>query len=219
MAREWFGRIAEYDDRDWQYPASQLTAARGEQYDWQYWWDLGWWGDQGRTPQCVAYAWLHCLSDGPATRDLHKLPQPDDLYCEAQKRDAWDGDCTDPKYDGTSVRAGAKVLRDLGLLAEYRWCSTVSEAVDVLLNVGPIVVGSRWPDGFMETHNGYVGFTRSGDAGHAYVLNGVNKSGGKVRLKNSWGREWGDEGRAWMTMRALSGLVNGGAELCVPVIA
>ena len=213
MAREWFGRIpSEPDDRDW--PAMPLTSVEPDR-DWRYWWDLGWWGDQGATPKCVGYAWTHVLADGPKTGLHERWPDARDaaevaeaIYCVGQRHDPWPGDCTDPQYDGTTVRAALKGLKEAGLIREYRWAGDVDEVVRLLLVHGPVVVGSRWPDGFMEPDgNGRIRYTDDGAYGHAYVVNGVNTGRGVVRVKNSWGRGWGDAGRAWLSIDDLDRLL------------
>lgn len=215
MAKEWFGRIPEPDDRDSLYPARSLLT--GPHNKWQYWWDLSHFGNQGRTPHCVEYAWWHAIMDGPLTKArTHNIERAESgwLYREAQERDAWEGE-----YDGTSVRGGAKALKDHGMIDEYRWCKTTDEVIHTILEYSPVVMGTRWPDSFMSVDDeGYVTFSEEGDAGHAYVLNGANIDREVVRIKNSWGRDWGDSGRAWLTFQALEQLMNEPhSEACVVV--
>lgn len=214
--RSFFGRIPDPDPRDAQYPLKVARTAR----TWRYWWQQGWWGDQGATPRCVEYAWWHVLMDGPATQVDHDVLRRRTpwLYCEAQSRDGWEGDCDDPKYDGTSVRAGAKALSAHGMLTEYRWAQSVDDLVRCVLTTGPLVVGSRWPDGFMQPQSGFVSYSESGSAGHAYKIDGVNTGRGVARIKNSWGRGWGDLGRAWVTLDDLAKLfAEDWTEACYPV--
>lgn len=162
------------------------------------------------------------MLDGPLTHNAHgveRKPTPW-LYCEAQKRDAWTGDCDNPQYDGTSVRAGAKALAAHGMLKEYRWAQNFEDVLTCLLEVGPLVMGSRWPEGFMRTdENGWVRFSESGNYGHAYKLDGVNLKRDVVRIKNSWGRNsWGRSGFAWVSIPDLRRLFEESwSEACYPV--
>mgnify|MGYP006891290300 CR=1 FL=1 len=62
------------------------------------------------------------------------------LYNEAQKIDQWPGE----DYDGTSVRAGAAVLKSKGYISGYNWAWDVETVVNALLTLGPVVVGTWW---------------------------------------------------------------------------
>src|SRR4051812_13317178 len=78
--------------------------------------------DQGDSSECVAFAWTHFLLAAPTTHKAGGLGDTpnkfaDGLYRRAQQVDEWPGE----DYDGTSVRAGAKVLQADGRLLEYRW--------------------------------------------------------------------------------------------------
>lgn len=216
------GRIYIPDERDRNFPmAAALPEA--EVRGWRYWWADGWWGDQWYTPQCVAYAWLHLLEDGPVTQapyapqreaqyDEGALYRPSRLYVEAQLVDAWPGE----DYDGTSVRAGAKVLQREGFISSYRWAWDVDTITKALLTTGPVVVGTAWyEDMFEPDEHGYIHPRGAGAGGHAYLLNGVNTDEGFYRIKNSWGRGWGSNGHARIKISDMHMLLEDWGEACL----
>lgn len=226
------GRVHIIDERDKNYPlSSALPPARVAGLGHRYWWDSAWWGDQGQFPHCVAYSWMHFIEDGPTTHfyetrdfdpsylnesraDKHQpLFNPVTIYNEAQKIDAWPGE----DYAGTSVRAGAEILRKLGVIAEYRWASSVDEVVSALLNLGPVVVGTWWYSDMFSPNakTGLITATGSKAGGHAYILNGVNVKKKLIRIKNSWGRAWGKKGHAYISFDDLGKLLNDQGEACV----
>jgi hypothetical protein len=178
----------------------------------------------------VAYSWLHWLEDGPVThfyegRDFdpaylnenvaekHQcLFSPEMVYRNAQKIDEWPGE----DYDGTSVRAGAKILRNLGVISEFRWASNVDEVVNCLLNVGPMVVGTWWHrDMFYPDENGIIRPAGGKMGGHAYVLDGISLEKGLIRVKNSWGRDWGKNGFAYIRIDDFASLLSDQGEACM----
>ena len=204
------GRVHIPDSRDKNYPISKALPPKGSapEREYRYWWDSAWWGDQGYLPHCVAFSWVHWLEDGPIThfyknRDFdpsylnesrHEKHQPlfnpASIYNEAQKIDEWVGE----DYDGTSVRAGAKILRQLGVVSEFRWASTLDEVVQTVLHLGPMVVGTWWySDMFYPDKNGLIKATGHKAGGHAYVITGVNVKKQRFRIKNSWGRCFDDQ--------------------------
>ncbi len=204
-----FGRQFRPDARDRAYllrPAASRRTSR-------YWSDNGWWGDQGRTSQCVAYAWTHWLEDGPvAQRGTPPCIKPAVLYRAALEVDEWPGE----DYDGTSVRAGAKVLQARGFIASYHWAYRAVDVVNTLLEIGPVVLGVNWYQR-MDTPD-REGVIRVGgrlEGGHAVVANGVNTATGLVRIKNSWGRSWGRDGRCWLPITDLERLLGEDGEACL----
>ncbi len=208
-----FGRLEIEDERDKQYPMSAVVPAFSDR-TYRYWNDTQWWGDQGRKPWCVAYAWLHWAEDGPVTHQeiAPPLASPKYVYDRSQQIDQWPGE----NYNGTSVRAGAKSLQELGIILGYTWANNVHEIVRALLETGPVVIGSRWYSGMSSPDINFVmNPTGSVLGGHAYVLNGVNKNKKLFRMKNSWGRGWGDNGRAWISFNTVNTLLMYGGEACL----
>jgi hypothetical protein len=206
------GRMPAEDSRDEMHLMQGVLPSIIELRLHRYWYDRGWWGDQGDMPYCVGYAWVHWLEDGPITQ-AGQAPccNPTDVYTAAQLVDEWPG--TD--YDGTSVRAGAKVLQSIGKISSYTWAWSVEPIIQALLYVGPVVVGTNWYRSMFDPKDDILRADGRAVGGHAYVLNGVNLARGLVRIKNSWGRSWAGDGRAWMEIETLDRLIREDGEACL----
>lgn len=211
------GRRIATDPRDEGFLLRSVLPAEPPDRSYRYWWPAGWWGNQGSTPRCVAYAWLHWAEDGPVTHaprspGADPLARPEWVYDRAQQLDEWPGD----SYDGTSVRAGAKALQELDVISEYRWAWTGEEAVRAILELGPVVVGSWWWSGMWQPDaDGFVSVSGSREGGHAWVANGVNTDRGIVRCKNSWGRGWGRRGYFYLRLADFARLIEDQGEACL----
>lgn len=211
------GRIIIPDERDKNFLMSSLLPKELPGIIYKYWWPSGWWGDQGHTPQCVAYSWTHWLAAGPITQKGRRAggyPPFDTnyLYQEAQKVDEWPGE----SYDGTSVRAGAKVLKTNGFINGYSWAWDLNTTVNALLTVGPVVVGTWWLyNMFFPNSDGKITATGAKMGGHAYLLDGINVEKRIIRIKNSWGREWGKNGFAYISFEDMESLILDNGEACL----
>lgn len=211
-----FGRLEIPDSRDFQYSIAPMLNPIPPITE-KFWWDDGWWGNQGSSSCCVAYSWSHWMEDGPVIQDNitgRKKPlfDPYEFYKACQKVDQWPGD----DYAGTSVRAGASILKTVGIITEYRWAFTVEEVILTLLTLGPMVVGTKWYNKMQFPNNaGLIKLDGSSMGGHAYLLNGVDTKREYFRIKNSWGRDWGDNGHAYIPFSDFEKLFSDGGEACI----
>ena len=211
------GRLIVKDERDIKFQIKSLLPKEMPGITYKYWWTNGWWGNQGETPHCVAYSWTHWLASGPKTQKNSRKGgvAPFDttyLYNEAQKVDDWEGE----DYDGTSVRAGAKILKANGFISEYNWAWDLDTTVKTLLTLGPVVVGTWWTyDMSFPDKDGVIKSTGAKLGGHAYLLDGVNVNKKMFRIKNSWGRNWGKKGFAYISFSDMESLIKDYGEVCL----
>jgi hypothetical protein len=212
------GRLYAPDARDHGFPMQMAIRRGAAAIRSKYWWANGWWGNQGDKPECVAFAWTHWLEDGPITHKPKKPGglgfDPDKIYHDAQKVDEWPGE----NYDGTSVRAGAKVLQAMGLIASYHWAFDVPTVVDAIKYQGPVVVGTNWYSAmFYPDPSGLISVGGTIAGGHAYLLDGVNDAKSVFRVKNSWGRDWGKKGFAFISYPDMERLISEQGEACLAI--
>jgi hypothetical protein len=141
--------------------------------------------------------------------------QPIEIYRRARQLDQWPGE----NYSGTSVLAGAKAMVEKGWLREYRWAFGLQDVLVTISQYGPVVFGLNWYEGMREPDDkGFVHVQGGSVGGHAVLGLGVSMRRGAVRLHNSWGRSWGQDGRAWISFGDLERLLYEQGEVCVPVV-
>lgn len=172
--------------------------------------------DQGDRPWCVAYSWAGFLLATPTRTKLAPLGSSyvADLYRRAQQIDEWPGE----DYDGTSVRAGAKVLAEQKRLSEYLWAFDADTLKRFVLSRGPAVIGINWYETmFAPTAAGFLVIDGALAGGHALLVLGYSTNRKAFRLLNSWGRNWGQGGRAWVRDADMQRLIGEEGEACSAV--
>lgn len=200
-----YGRVYVPDPRDDKY---RLRAAKSKRE--VRTWELKWLDNQLVEPRCCGSGWSHFMKCPPVNQWL----DPQGMYEIAKRFDEWEGE----EYDGTSVRAVADVLLKLGVLAEYRWAKNAETVANHVLEYGPVVMGTNWYEGMeVPDHRWTVHATGEVLGGHAWCITGYSRRSDLFRFANSWGRDWGRNGFAYISKKDLNKLIREDGEACVGV--
>jgi hypothetical protein len=163
--------------------------------------------DQLKTPHCVGFSWAGWGISSPVEDDWNNT-HGHDIYSRCKQIDGF------PGKDGSTVRAGAKVLRAMGRLGTYFFAGSVDEALDYLSKFGPVIFGTIWTEGLFKPT--WIGKTirPTGKVlgGHAWLAIGVDVS--YVTIRNSWGTDWGKGGDARISITDLRAIWKAGGEAC-----
>jgi hypothetical protein len=172
--------------------------------------------DQKATGTCVGHAGWHRLVTTPIAMDPTKIPSPFQIYRWCVQFDQWadnDAEATASDADlqaGTSTLGLMKALVKLGLISRYAWAYT---AQDVILGVGyhgPVTIGIAWFNSmFNPDQEGFVkADEQSGLAGgHEVLVTGWDQKRGVAELLNSWGPDFGKNGRFYFSGETLRDLI------------
>lgn len=191
-------------------------------------WESKWTSDQGREGACVGhglttdavaspYPGYHTLTTEQVNTFAHLM------YKWFQTMDPWSGE----DYEGTSVDAGFKGMRQLGWIKEWRWLETVDRIRDAVLQVGPVVLGVDWTENMYETRpSGLVEIGGTKVGGHCITIIGYHpgmRIAGEdwnaryevFKWKNSWGTGYGKNGVGYITRNDLATLMAAGGEAAI----
>lgn len=190
-------------------------------------WDVGTCLNQGREGACVGFGWVGELLASP----MPYRCDPDTgnsyarrTYHRAQQLDEWAGE----NYEGTSVLAGAKAIREAGHMDGYRWAFGIDDVRDTVLALGPVVIGIPWHEGMYETKpSGLVDVSGPVVGGHCLLVYGYHPSArlrgedyrarfNIFRWRNSWGTGYGLDGNGFIRYEDLRDLLAHTGEACVP---
>jgi hypothetical protein len=153
--------------------------------------------DQGDLGSCVGNGAVGLLATEPFKRPRARITEKMavKVYSLATKLDQYGGEYP-PEDTGSSILGGMKALKQLGLIKEYRWCSTLEDVLQAIMYNGPVEVGVNWYSGFDNPDtNGLVHVNGHIRGGHAFDLIGADPVTKTVTAVNSWGAGWGVKGR------------------------
>jgi hypothetical protein len=212
------GRLVSLDARDKNFrmraALAPITVTRSVAF-----WETGPVLNQGATYECTAYSAEQLLLSAPVKNKMYLTPH--ELYHLNQLNDEWPGE----NYDGSSVRAAMKVLQTAGLIGEYVWANSIDPVRRWLLMKGPVILGTNWYAGMMSPDSlGFIRPTGASVGGHAYMLRGADdnmvcpdRSKGAVRIINSWGLQYGQQGKVWLSYNDADKLIKELGEAVTPI--
>lgn len=203
MADYGLGRIHVEDERDRNYPMSLRLATLPAPLARSKMWRSGAAKlDQGQTPHCVGFTGANWMQNTPV-RDKVANQTGHDLYAACK---AIDGH---PNEDGSYGRALLKVLQDQGRVGRYLWARSVTDVQQWLLTTGPVLIGIPWFESMFDPDvYGRLHISGSVAGGHEVLLRGYDRK--YLRVVNSWGRTWGLQGEAWLSLADLDRLLQDG---------
>lgn len=205
-----------------------------------YTWSVPMTLDQGPDGACVGFGYSHELAARPQSVigvDYHFALN---LYYRIQKQDPWPGGAypgAEEFYEGTSVLSGAQVLRSDGYYTSYYWALDARQVAEGVAYKGPAVLGLSWYNGMFDPdENGFLHATGPLAGGHCVLAHSVkivykfrwsfwrtrtwddvDYDRSYIKIHNSWGPGWGDNGDAKISLRTLDFLLSDQGEACFPV--
>lgn len=176
--------------------------------------------DQGAVGCCTASALCGALNSAPNYKGGAVLAESDalNLYTRETADEGYPWPQYDPGGDGLAV---CKAAKELGMISSYTHTFNALDAVRALV-LRPVIVGMNWyntmdsPDG-----NGVVAI--SPDAvlrgGHEVVATAIDAERQLIGFWNSWGPNWGQGGRFWMSFATCERLLCEDGDVTVPLLA
>lgn len=176
--------------------------------------------NQGHEGSCTGHGWAHELAADPVVVPVDEAYAVG-IYWDAQRIDQYPGGAypdASPKSEGSSVLAGAKVIKARGFMPEYRWCFGLNDLISAVAHLGPAVIGVNWYMGMMQAQpDGFIHRTGRLVGGHCLLVQGVDMGRLAFRLHNSWGPAWSDHGGAWLSFGDMGRLLHERGEACIPM--
>jgi hypothetical protein len=217
------GRRPDPDPRDHNYPLrAVLTLLEPERRraPWRRYRTLY----QGFTGTCVGHAWRGMIEAAPMMRKPDYPPDAFTIYKGCLAHDPWpDNDHELGLPDsglqfGTSVRAGAKYLKERGIIGSYHWADGAETVGDFVTrrDGSPVVMGTNWyaTMGDPDPKTGVVKLGGYVAGGHAWMVRWYYRSKGLFLCTNSWGAAWGLNGEFLIAGEDLERLILEDGEAC-----
>jgi hypothetical protein len=204
------GRLLAPDNRDRRFPMGAMVKPVPEQSIMHR---PGRVLDQGQTSSCVGHAWRAWLEASPIRERPTESLDALQIYAQAQELDEFPG--IEPEIQGSSVRAGAMLMQNIGRVQGYAWGFHTRDVVTYLIERGPVVLGLNWYAGMdAPDSRGIAHLEGDVEGGHAFLCYGFHLDEQLFRCQNSWGREWGHSGRFWLRRDDLERLIAEDGEVC-----
>ena len=172
--------------------------------------------DQGREGACVGFGLTHSLLAKPIKLKNLKSDFALLLYHKAQRIDRYPGGSYEgaiPKSSGTSIIAGAKILKDNEYIDRYYWGFGMDDLI-IGLNKACACLGISWYSSMYHPKDGFIEVKGKCVGGHCILCKGVNIEEEYFILHNSWGTDYGVGGDCYIRFSDMSRLLGISGECC-----
>lgn len=180
--------------------------------------------NQGDLGSCTANAALGCLVTAPYGKPGVNLTEADavTLYeLETKIDDSQIPGEYPPDDTGSTGPWSMEALMQQGKIRNYVHTRSFHAALR-LLNDGPISIGVTWFQSMFTTDgtDSIVVDPSTGVAGgHQICIVADDVDNQQIRVRNSWGADWGNQGHAWLSWEAFDYLLDIGGDVVQPVMA
>jgi hypothetical protein len=196
------GRHVMHDDRSWKYPAPMAAQLKSVQHKRHY--EPF---QQGEVGMCTGVSAIELMMTGPFWKRgrTFDLKDAKSIYIAATKIDDIRG-VFPPNDTGSTGLAVMKVCKKRRYIKEYRHTFGLQQALHALA-LTPVIVGVNWYEGFDKPgRTGECKLSGAVRGGHEVILDGIDVERKRVWGTQSWGAEWGENGRffwKWSTFEQL----------------
>ena len=167
--------------------------------------------DQGETPHCVGFSMANFGINSPINT-MYTNQDGHDFYYMCKVVDGRPG-----VEEGSYVRSGAKVLKDVGRIDAYAFAPSIEVIKWWLFNRGSVIVGTIWTEEmFLPNSENIIKIGGAVVGGHAYLLNEWREDN-YIGIQNSWGEGWGENGKAYISAEDFGKLFTYGGEALAAV--
>lgn len=169
--------------------------------------------------RCVGFS---CASELAATPAKYTV---DDETGNKIFRAAQDIDQREGRFysDGATMVAGMQACRAARYFSKFLWCFGIDDAINWVVRRGPTIWGINWYEGMDEPNSSNLGLIRATGSvrgGHAIMCNGYWPKhptfGDVLVFTNSWGKNWGLNGRAYLPVEDATRLLKEDGEVAAP---
>jgi hypothetical protein len=149
--------------------------------------------DQEQTPHCVGFSMASFGINSPVNT-MYTNEDGHNFYYLCKIEDG------EPEQEnGSSIRSAAKVLKNAERIDVYAFAFSMEAIKWWLINKGPMISGTIWTSGMMSPdENNIIRPTGIIVGGHAVLLNEWTEDN-YIGIQNSWGDEWGENGKAYIS--------------------
>lgn len=179
--------------------------------------------DQGKVGSCTANAALGCLATAPFGHPGVQFTEADALALyelETRLDDRQLPGQYPPDDTGSSGPWSMMALEQQGRIASWVHTRDTHTALR-LLTRGPVSFGAPWFRSMLTPDaTGTIRIDEATDVvgGHQVCLVGNDAQNQRVRIRNSWGPQWADQGHAWLSWTDLDLLMHRGGDVTQPVM-